>query len=232
LLTFDYSPFPWSGIAMVSLRQAPKKKRRSPRQARASETVALILEAAAHILEAGGLEAFTTNAVAERAGVSIGSLYQYFANKQAILLALAQQEIQSTLATLRRHEAAQSPEDRVRHTVRAILNAFRGRLRVRKAVVEAILASGTGIEMMAPVAAFIAHHPRTLIPALTDEQVFVLSRALLGTIRSAMLDEQPFFRSRAFEDELVRLGASYLNAIVASGRGNVDRVSLILRSDT
>jgi len=201
---------------MVSFRQAPKKKRRSPRQARASETVAAILEAAAQILEAGGFEAFTTNAVAERAGVSIGTLYQYFANKKALLLALAKQEIESTLAKLRRPEATQSPEDRVRYTVRAIINAFRGRLRVRKAVVEAILASGTGIEMMPPVAAFIAHHPRTLIPALTDEQVFVLSRALMGTIRSAVLEQQPFFRSRAFEDELLRLGASYLNAIPAS----------------
>lgn len=200
---------------MVSLRQAPKKKRRSPRQARATETVALILEAAAQILEAGGLEAFTTNAVAERAGVSIGTLYQYFANKKALLLALAQREIESTLVQLRRPEATRSPEDRVRYTVRAIINAFRGRLRVRKAVVEAILASGTGIEMMGPVAAFIAHYPRTLIPALTDEQVFVLSRALMGTIRSAVLEEQPFFRSRAFEDELVRLGASYLTAILA-----------------
>src|SRR5690349_3001286 len=128
---------------MASPRQAPKKKRRSPRQARASETVALILEAAAQILEADGLEAFTTNAVAERAGVSIGSLYQYFANKKALLLAIAQQEIASTLAKLRRPEATQTPEDRVRYTVRAIMNAFRGRQRVRKAVLEALLASGT-----------------------------------------------------------------------------------------
>ena len=202
---------------MPSPRQAPERKRRIPRQARAGETVALILEAAAQILEAGGLEAFTTNAVAERAGVSIGTLYQYFADKKAILLALAQQEVQSTLAELRRPEGVQSPEDRVRYTVRAIINAFRGRLRVRRAVVQAIVAQGLGIEMMAPVAAFIAHHPRRLVPSLTNEQIFVLSRALMGTIRAAVLEEQPFFRSRAFEDELVRLGASYLSAILADG---------------
>ncbi len=201
---------------MATGRQTTDRKRRIPRQARASETVALILEAAAQILEAGGLEAFTTNAVAERAGVSIGTLYQYFADKNAILLALAQQEVQSTLAELRRSEGAETPEDRVRHTVRAIINAFRGRLRVRKAVVQAILSQGAGIEMMGPVAAFIAQHPRTLLPALSSEQVFVLSRALLGTIRAAVLEEQPFFRSRTFEDELVRLGASYISAVLAS----------------
>ena len=58
------------------------------RQARAAETVAAILEATAQILEAGGLPALTTNAVAARAGVSIGTLYQYFDDKNAILLAL------------------------------------------------------------------------------------------------------------------------------------------------
>ena len=202
---------------MASHRQVPERKRRIPRQARAGETVALILEAAAQVLEAGGLAAFTTNAVAERAGVSIGTLYQYFADKKAILIALAQQEVQSTLAELTRPDGSETPEDRVRHTVRAIINAFRGRLRVRKAVVQAILADGIGIEMMAPVAAYIALHPQSLMPVLTNEQVYVLSRALMGTIRAAVLEEQPFFRSRAFEDELVRLGASYLGAIQAKG---------------
>jgi len=201
---------------MTTRRQVPGTTRRIPRQARANETVALILEAAAQILEAGGLETFTTNAVAGRAGVSIGTLYQYFADKNAILLALAQQEIASTLTALRRPDGHQTPEERVRYTVRAIINAFRGRLRARKAVVQAILAQGTGIEMMAPVAAFIAQYPRSLLPALTNEQVFVLSRAMMGTVRAAVLEEQPFFRSRAFEDELVRLGTSYLSAVLAS----------------
>jgi AcrR family transcriptional regulator len=202
---------------MAARRQVPEAKRRIPRQARAAETVALILEAAAQILEAGGLEAFTTNAVAERAGVSIGTLYQYFSDKKAILLALAGQEMQSTLAEISgpAAETGQSMEDRVRYTVRAMIHAFRGRLRVRKAVVQAILAQGTGIEMMAPVASFLARHQRTMLQALTQEQVFVLSRSLLGTIRAAVLEEQPFFRSRAFEDEVVRLAASYLSAILA-----------------
>lgn len=59
--------------------------RKRPRQARATATVEAILEAAAHILERKGLAALNTNHIAERAGVSVGSLYQYFPTKQAIL---------------------------------------------------------------------------------------------------------------------------------------------------
>jgi AcrR family transcriptional regulator len=204
---------------MAKNRQPPGIKRRIPRQARAAETVALVLEATAQVLEAGGLAAFTTNAVAERAGVSIGTLYQYFADKNAILLALARQEMEATLGEIARaglDESHPTLEARVRATVRAIVNAFRGRVRARKAVVQAILAQGTGIEMMAPVAAFMARHSRTVLPALTNEQLFVLTRALLGTIRAAVIEEQPFLRGRAFEDEVVRLIATYLEAVMRS----------------
>src|SRR5258708_20159128 len=87
---------------MAKAKQTIEIKRRIPRQARAGETVSLILEATAQILEAGGLPAFTTNAVAERAGVSIGTLYQYFADKNAILLALGRQQMTIGLASIRR----------------------------------------------------------------------------------------------------------------------------------
>jgi len=62
--------------------------RKTPIQARSSATVEAILEAAARILESEGLEGYTTNAIAKRAGVSIGSLYQYFPNKDAVTAAL------------------------------------------------------------------------------------------------------------------------------------------------
>ena len=63
-------------------RLAPRKK---PRQSRSQATVQAIEEAAAYILEHEGWERFTTNRIAERAGVNISSLYQYFPNKMAIL---------------------------------------------------------------------------------------------------------------------------------------------------
>lgn len=63
-------------------------QRKQPRQARSIATVDDILEAAARILEERGLDAYNTNAVAERAGVSVGSLYQYFPSKDALTAAL------------------------------------------------------------------------------------------------------------------------------------------------
>src|SRR4029079_13502077 len=82
--------FPERRPVMAKHRQVPEAKRRIPRQARAGENVAAVLEAAAQILEASGLAGFTTNAVAERAGVSSGTLYQYFADKDAVLRAIAE----------------------------------------------------------------------------------------------------------------------------------------------
>lgn len=178
--------------------------------------MATILEAAAQILEAGGLGAFTTNAVAERAGVSIGTLYQYFADKNAVLLALVQQEMTRGLADVDRAlqgESDASIEGRVRAVVRAMVGAFRGRARARKAVMQAILAQNMSLEMMAPISAFLAQQPRTLLPALTGEQFFVLTRALMGAVRAAVMEEQPFLRSRSFEDEVVRLIMAYLQAL-------------------
>jgi len=68
-------------------------QRRRPRQARAQATVDSILEAAAQVLQRAGHDGFNTNAVAERAGVSIGTLYQYFPDKDAILVAVARREM-------------------------------------------------------------------------------------------------------------------------------------------
>jgi AcrR family transcriptional regulator len=74
--------------------------RKQPRQPRAAATMAAVVEASARILEEGGLGAFNTNAVAARAGVSIGSLYQYFPGKDAILANLVRREAEAFDAAL------------------------------------------------------------------------------------------------------------------------------------
>src|SRR5262249_55636516 len=114
-----------------------------------------------------------------------------------------------------------SVEGRVRAMVRAIIHAFRGRARARKAVVQAVLAQGLGAEMMAPVVSFTAEMganvgdgAQAMLRPLSPEQLFVLTRSMMGTIRMAVLEEQPFLRSQAFEDEIVRLLIAYLSAIM------------------
>lgn len=68
--------------------------RRQPRQLRARQTVDAILEAVVRILKREGMDAITTNHISEIAGVSIGSLYQYFPDKKAIFAALHERHIQ------------------------------------------------------------------------------------------------------------------------------------------
>jgi AcrR family transcriptional regulator len=68
------------------------KPRKTPRQARSEATVEAILQAAAHILERSGFDGYSTNAIARVAGVSIGSLYQYFPTRDAITYALIREQ--------------------------------------------------------------------------------------------------------------------------------------------
>jgi len=76
--------------------------RKSPRQQRARATVEAIVEAAARILETAGPAGFNTNAVARRAGVSVGSLYQYFPGKQALVAELSRRNAEAALEGLAR----------------------------------------------------------------------------------------------------------------------------------
>ncbi|NVJ13598.1 TetR family transcriptional regulator [Myxococcus sp. AM010] len=68
--------------------KGPESPRKEPRQGRSKHMVDVILEAAARVFDQHGYEGATTNRVAERAGISVGSVYQYFPNKNALLTAL------------------------------------------------------------------------------------------------------------------------------------------------
>ena len=81
----------------ASTHQRPRP-RKAPKQARSLETVKVIIEAAARILEQHGHDGFSTNTVAERAGVSVGSLYQYFPGKEALIGALIVRETSRLIA--------------------------------------------------------------------------------------------------------------------------------------
>ncbi|WP_051304369.1 TetR/AcrR family transcriptional regulator [Calidithermus chliarophilus] len=79
---------------------SPANLRRLPRQLRSRRRVNRILDAAAQLFAEAGFEAATTNAIAERAGISIGSLYQYFPNKAALFRALCERYERESLAAL------------------------------------------------------------------------------------------------------------------------------------
>ena len=97
----------------------PLQSRKSPAQSRAVETVAAVLEAAARILEERGFAGYTTNAVALRAGVSIGSLYQYFPGKDAVTVALIERETATLLADMATVLAEPGFEARLGRMIRA-----------------------------------------------------------------------------------------------------------------
>lgn len=86
---------------MTSRRRPQITSRKQPQQARSTELVAAILEAAARVLAEEGATRFTTARVAEKAGVSIGSIYQYFPNKASILFRLQVDEWGQTTRMLR-----------------------------------------------------------------------------------------------------------------------------------
>jgi AcrR family transcriptional regulator len=100
--------------------------RRRPKQRRAQQTVEAVLDAVVKILKRDGVDAVTTNRIAEVAGVSIGSVYQYFPDKRAIFIALhdrhAEQIGRLVEKTLVQH-ASSSLDDLLRALVDAIVDA-------------------------------------------------------------------------------------------------------------
>ncbi|WP_041863241.1 TetR family transcriptional regulator [Bordetella petrii] len=107
-------------------RPSPQiSSRKQPKQARSAGLVAAILQAAAQVLAKEGAQRFTTARVAEAAGVSIGSLYQYFPNKAAILFRLQSDEWRQTSDLLRDilEDTRRTPLERVRALVRAFIRS-------------------------------------------------------------------------------------------------------------
>lgn len=90
----------------------PAEPRRRPQQERGERRVGEILDAAAAVIAEVGVEAATTNAIAERAGSSVGSLYHFFPNKEALVLGLAgryEAEMRALNEAAMQAEAAQVP---------------------------------------------------------------------------------------------------------------------------
>ena len=110
---------------MTTRQTARISSRKQPQQARSTELVAAILQAAIQVLAKEGATRFTTARVAEKAGVSVGSVYQYFPNKAAILFRLQSDEWQQTTQMLRDilDKTEVAPLERLRTLVHAFIHS-------------------------------------------------------------------------------------------------------------
>jgi AcrR family transcriptional regulator len=189
-----------------------------PRQTRAIATRNAILEAAAQIISAAGLAAFNTNAVAERAGVSIGTLYQYFQNKDALMAALiAQQQARQSanVAAAARSLKGVALPDAVRVLVRAAMQHHRDNTLFATAIdhEEARLPVGaivsTELERTGETLLVVL---RTVAPWLTKKQLSQAVRTIPVMVR-AVVDAWANLRPPMLaiaEDEAVRAVTGYL----------------------
>jgi len=189
--------------------------RKKPTQARSQETIEIIFEASARILQTKGLSEFNTNAVAKLAGISIGTLYQYFSNKNAILIAMARRELDKVSQKIIHNitiEYTADAEALGRVVVHALLKAFGGRQVARKVLIEALIANGLSDELSKPIEHVVqvivdqqSQLGREQFMSLTPIGLYVMSRAVIGTIRSAVMEQSSYLGTEALEEELVKL---------------------------
>lgn len=202
------------------MRKDPESMRKSPRQSRAQQTLDDIFEATARIFEAGTPAPLNTNKVAERAGVSIGTLYYYFPNKQTLLRAMALREIKRQEARFLACIAAARPEGRyavARAVVREAMAPLNGRKEVRRYLMVQV-----GLEPVVHQSLYAALNRVTdnLLEAVeidpvivSPERHFLLLRAMLGPVRAAALNVPQMLASPAFENELVTQFVAQLTAL-------------------
>jgi len=196
--------------------------RRQPTQERAVQTVEAIFGATAQIVDRDGEAAVTTNRIAQLAGFSVGTLYQYFPSKEAILLAMVERErerVQGQLQQLLDDAVAARRDVRevLRDMVRLLVGAFGtgGRSRVGKAMVRlgwridhhdrVTAALREGAERNALALSRLVDEGDASVRPPTPAMMFVATRAVMGAIRSASLEASPLLGTPVFEDELVRM---------------------------
>ena len=192
--------------------------RKRPRQERAQATVEAILQAATYILIARGWEALTTNAVAERAGVNISSLYQYFPNKASIVSELRlryQERIGSCSAPKEGGTTHDSIVAAVRHAVEIyranaeLFRAFEEVPRRRRRLVEA---------RRKTVEALVLPRAQTPVDRSRSEIVaFIARTAADAVLREVTLSHGDLLSDPRLVDELSLLLEGYLARTVDSG---------------
>jgi len=195
----------------------PSPLRKTPSQTRAMRTVDTLFEAAARVLASEGEAGFTTNKIAQRAGFSIGTLYQYFPSKEAIVVAMVRRHRDRVLRELdvmldRCVAGEYGPEQALRLYIRTIVDSFgRGQKAQR-------LLARLGWQLDAPAAIVAsmddgAERIRGAIERLDDPALpvpdaptlYMLTRAVIGAVRSAAVEESTMLDDPRFEEALFRM---------------------------
>lgn len=148
------------------------------------------------LLAKGGFALLTTNAVAERAGVSIGTLYQYFPNKEAILDALADREmadLSHRVLEVLKEPGAITPRERIARVVRAVMAGYGGRPQVHRLVMEDSFRRG-GARLVPLIQELVGFLSSTGPLAgdgqavkLSHAEAFVMTNAFAGVMRAMIL---------------------------------------------
>jgi AcrR family transcriptional regulator len=194
--------------------------RKAPKQERARVTVDAILDATAHILVKRGYAGATTNRIAERAGVSIGSLYQYFPSKEAILAALLDRHIRETYAVIEAGLPAWSAlplRDAVRAIVAAMIEMHAAQPALHRVLTEQVPRAGriervTAVERRfgAHALAFLETHRDEIRPRDLELAAFVLVQTVESLTHEAAVHQPERLASDAFANEVGELVYRYL----------------------
>jgi len=184
--------------------------RKQPKQQRAILLVETILEAAAHILE-NGTEPFTTNHIAQKAGVSIGSLYQYFPGADAIMAALIEKHVADERAAARNVIATISTRntDVMRDLIEAYVGAHANAPRL-SAQLHA-LAPAFGLQGFLADARDDQADEIAQALALPHAQVRIAVMAIEGVVLATLASDQQQLKSGQFVDQLYKIAIALLS---------------------
>lgn len=194
------------------------RPRKSARQTRAQVTVDAILEAAARLFADGGLERVTTTRIADLAGVSVGSLYQYFPNKEAVLAELARRLERRTRAQLVEilRSSTELPLDATAaRVVDAMLDGIGG-LAFRRALLQEV-PSAWKDDTSDEVDAEMRQHVRDLLASRRDVRggehqlmAWVIAHAVEGVVEATVRAAPELVALPEFRAELIELARRYL----------------------
>jgi AcrR family transcriptional regulator len=202
-----------------SSAESPLAPRKAPKQRRARTTVESILQATEELVRARGFERVGTRLIAERAGVSIGSLYQYFPTYESILLAWYEQVAASAARKMKVATVSILDKDldsSVRITLKALLKVFEENtialIRMPREVAEIERATSlTSFEYLnrAAMRLFFAQH-HEFNPRDTERHIFFLESIIMSILRRYVTEKPRHVKRADMLEQVARIVSAYL----------------------